>query len=947
MSFPQLRIRSGYSYKSAYGRWPEIIKRLKEVGADFAAVVDSGTWGAVRYEQAMVKAELAHGFGMEVQIARFDEAGELTPYKPTAWILATDTKKFFRSTSAVVQSEVFSCDDFEELEGVIKFAGGAIYDLKDQQFDYIDINPSSIVAAAYGVERHRQTGKPMVITCYNDMPDESYKDFAYSWQVRDSVGHRFIAGEEELWGALRGVLTRAEFDVAVCNTKAVAEQLKGLKLAKAPIIHLEGDLIALARAGQAYRLERGHIKEWTDEYEARFNEEIKQIQAKDFDSYFLVVADLVAFAKQHMLVGPARGSSAGSLVCYLTGITEVDPLPHKLLFQRFIDISRSDLPDIDIDFADTHRYLVFDYLQEKYGRWNVVKLGNINTLKAASVIAQVGKKFGLPFHDTDSIKNSLMEYTSADERYGKALTDTFNNTQPGQEFVRNHPEAAACMSDIEIHPSHSGVHAAGILVCNDEVIEYCTVGFDGVAHLDKPDSEYLNLLKIDALGLRTLGVIQDAGVITNQELYDLPLDDKAVLDVLNENRMSGIFQFEGQAVRSVANLVDITSFENIDHITAVARPGPLSSGMAVRYIERASGREPVTFDVPQIEPYLRGTYGVFLYQEQIMSIVKDIGLFDWEQTSAIRKAMSARKGEEFFNKRKDLFVEGALKSGLDESSAVKIWNEMVTFGAWGFNRSHSVSYAVVTYWTCYLKCYHKLEFAAACLRAAKDDVQTISILRELAGEGVEYLAIDPEHSELNWKAVNGKIVGGIMNAKGFGPVKAAKYIQLRNARAESEKAEKAFQTAATRLANSKVQYSELHEAHALFGHYYEDPRKIGVTSGNPIVNMRDVKDGDDGLMIVKLFKKVLSDENEPIRQKRRKDEGKREVYQGQSQFLDLMCIDDSVDQPMRIRIRPEKFIAHGRPIAEGTPNGAWFLVKGWKLSGTPMFIMKAIKRIDE
>ena len=163
------------------------------------------------------------------------------------------------------------------------------------------------------------------------------------------------------------------------------------------MIHLDGDIVALAREGQAYRLSRGHIKEWTQEYEDRFQEEIKQIQLKDFDSYFLVVADLVAFAKKHMLVGPARGSSAGSLVCYLLGITEVDPLPHRLLFQRFIDISRSDLPDIDIDFADTHRYLVFEYLQQKYGTWNVVKLGNINTLKAASVIAHVGKRFGIPF----------------------------------------------------------------------------------------------------------------------------------------------------------------------------------------------------------------------------------------------------------------------------------------------------------------------------------------------------------------------------------------------------------------------------------------------------------------------------------------------------------------------------------------------------------------------
>ncbi|WLW40878.1 error-prone DNA polymerase [Serratia phage KKP 3709] len=186
----------------------------------------------------------------------------------------------------------------------------------------------------------------------------------------------------------------------------------------------------------------GHIKEWTQEYEDRFVEEIHQIQLKDFDSYFLVVADLVRFAKTKMLVGPARGSSAGSLVCYCLGITEVDPLPFHLLFQRFIDISRADLPDIDIDFEDTKRHLVFEYLQEKYGVDNVSKLGNINTLKAASVMAEVGKKFSIDAWQTDAVKNSLIEYSSGDARYGKGLQDTFSTTGPGQEFVAKYPAAA-------------------------------------------------------------------------------------------------------------------------------------------------------------------------------------------------------------------------------------------------------------------------------------------------------------------------------------------------------------------------------------------------------------------------------------------------------------------------------------------------------------------------
>lgn len=946
MSMPQLRIRSGYSYRDAYGRHPQIIARMKEIGCEQAALVDWGTWGHVRYEQAMTKAELCPMYGMEVPILTRDENAEIVGYKPRAWMLARDTKAFYRATSEVVQRGVTGVR-FGALTGVVRFSGGALHKLLDSEFDYIDLNPSSYTLAAEGVRRHRETGKPLVITSYNDMPSVEDQSNAYAWEVKDCVGFRTIMDDDELWCSFfKKIMTAEEYAEAVENTFKVAEELKDVRLQKAPIIRLEGDFVALCREGQKSRLERGHIEEWTEVYEARLVEEIQQIQNKAFDSYFLVVSDLVRYAKQHMLVGPARGSSAGSLVCYLMGITEVDPIPHKLLFQRFIDISRADLPDIDIDFEDTKRHLVFEYLQEKYGRWNVVKLGNINTLQALSVMAQVGKKFGIGYTHTDTIRNAIITYSSADERYGKGLEDTFSKTEPGKAFRANFPEAAACMGDLEIHPSHAGVHAAGILVCNDEVIEYATVNEEGVAQLDKPDSEYLNLLKIDALGLRTLGIIGDTGVVTAEQLYSLKLDDQSVLDILNEDKVSGIFQFAGDAVRSVTRSVHVDNFSKIDNLTALARPGPLSSGMAQKYIERAAGRAEVTYEIPQMEKYLGDTYGVFLYQEQIMSVVKEMGLFDWVKTSAIRKAMSGRKGEEYFNKMGADFVAGAVSQGYPEKTVQKIWNEMVTFGAWGFNKSHSVSYAVVTYWTLWLKRYHKLDFAAACLRSAKSDEETIAILRELAKEGISYTAMDPEYSTTNWRVADGRLIGGIQNAKGFGPAKALKYIQLREARDQGPKELKAYEKARAALDKAEVQYADLCEAHTKWGHFYRNPELAGVTSGNPIVGMRDVKDGDDALIICKLVKKVLADENEPIRQKKRLERGKKAIYPGQSQFIDMMCVDDSTDAALRFRIRPEMYDKMGRAIAEEAPKDSWWLIKGWKLKNIDMFIIKNIKRLD-
>jgi len=934
--FPQLRVRTGYSFRNVYGRHDEVFARLAELGCTTAAIVDMGTWGHARYEQAAKKAGVQPIFGAEIPILTFAPDGEsFEKHKPVAWMLGACMRAFYTASSECVRGKGLTADEFGALEGCIRFPGGAIDLLHPDDYDYIDINPASILQAHININVARQTGKPIVITAYNDMPRESDKSFAYAWEVRDSVGMRHIPTLSELWAELQCVLTRAEFDAGVANAFKIAASMQGMSLPKAPLIHLDGDLMALCREGQEYRVSKGHIESWDEIYEARLHEEIEQIANKKFESYFFVVADLIRFAKLHMLVGPARGSSAGSLVCYLMGITEVDPLPHKLIFQRFIDVTRADLPDIDIDFADTKRYMVFDYLKEKYGAANVAKLGNINTLKAASVMAQVGKQFNIPIHDNMSVRNALIEYSSGDERYGKGLQDTFDTTAPGREFAARYVEASKCMGDLELHPSHSGVHAAGIIVCNDAITDYCTVNEEGIAQIDKPDSEYLNLLKIDALGLRTLGIIDDSGVTSSEELYALKLDDPEVFKILGDDKVSGIFQFEGDAVRSATRMLHVVDrFSLIDNITALARPGPLSSGMAVKFIHRANGDEAITYDVPELEKYLGETFGVFLYQEQIMSVVKEIGQFDWAKTSAIRKAISGRKGEAFFNTMGEDFVDGAIRSGVPEDKARIIWKEMVTFGAWGFNKSHSVSYAVVTYWTCWMKRYHKLPFAAACLRAAKDDDQTIAILRELAKEGVEYTPIDPEFSDLNWKVADGRLIGGILNAKGYGPAKALAYVEKRAAGLLTDKDRE-------RLATAEVQFSDLAEAHTKWGHYYKNPRLAGVLDGSDIVGMKTVNGRENCLCIGKLVKKVLADENEPIRVKKRGGT----MFKGQSQFIDLMMLDDSTDGAFRFRIRPNLYMEMGLDIAETAPMGSWFLIRGWKIDGIDMMIVKKIKRI--
>lgn len=933
IEFPQLRIRTGFSFKKAYGHLDDVIERLKAINAGAAGIVDAGTWGHVKYEEAMKKAGLVPMFGAEVPIIT-----EGSDFKPRAWVLAKDTKSLYQVTSQVERNGGLSTVQMAHRTGLIRFSGGAL-DPAHGAFDYVDINPASITHAYKAVRYARRFNKPMVLTSYNDMPDFKHESDAYAWEVRQSVGPRIISDVDALREHLADVMKGFEFVEAIENTQRVAAELKGVSLQKAPLIELDGDMVEEAREGMRERLALGHIKEWTTEYEERFNSEIEIIKAKAFDSYFLCVADLIRYAKKHMLVGPARGSSAGSLICYLLRITEVDPIKYGLLFYRFIDISRSDFPDIDIDFADTKRYMVFDYLKEKYGEQNVSKLGNVNFLKGLSTLEKVRQKFALPFSATDQVKSSLVDYPEGDPRYGFAVQDTIANTEAGREFARRCKPAADCASNIEIHPSHSGVHAAGILVCNDPISDYATVTADGIAQIDKRDAEKLNLLKIDALGLRTLGVIDDAGCVTHDELYALEPVDPTCFKMLDDDKVGGLFQFEGDAVRSITRQMDIDRFDQIDHITSLARPGPMSSGMANTYIRRANGKESVTYDIPQLKPILESTFGVIVYQEQIMSIVKDIAGFDWEQTSSVRRAMGKKMGEEYFNKKLEEFVSGCAKTcGVSREAATKLWQQMRTFGAYGFNRSHSVSYGLVTYWTLYMKVYHRLEYAAASLRAAKDDEQVYAILRELAAEGVPYTPMDPDHSETNWKVAAGRLVGGIQNAKGYGAVTALKYIEKRQLGLLTEKDR-------AKLAKAEVKFSDIAEARTRWGWAYDNPAAIGVTSGNPIVQIKDVKDRDDCLIIVKLRKKSLEDENDPIRQKKRVENGKAAKYRGVSQFLDMHCVDDSVDSPVKVRIRPEKFVEFASNISKNDPVGSWYLVKAWRIGS--VFIVKNIVRIDD
>lgn len=916
MTFPQLRVRTEFSFRTCYGPADVVAERLAEIGCKTAGIVDTkGTWGHVQLDKALRAKDIQPAYGVEVQIKQEDGR------KPVCWVLAESVPEFYEFSSY----DPGTVEELIDAKGIIRFAGAAL--TEPDAFDYIDMNPRSMTQCRAAIKLHKRTKKPLVLTSDNDYPSPADKDRFLAWDDSKKMTPQHILCPKEFRKAF-WFLDDETYADAVHNTFEVEERLQGLKLTKAPMIHFEGDLDALVEEGKAYRLAAKHISEWTDHYEARLQREMEMIKKKSFESYFLVVSDLVKWAKTKMLVGPARGSSAGSLVCYLLQITEVDPLVHELIFERFIDINRDDLPDIDIDFNDKKRHLVADYLAEKYGVKNVAQIGSINRLKPRSVMAHAGKKLGIPRGAAFAVLNVLIEYSSGDSRYGKGLEDTMNNTKPGQDFQARYPEAHL-IGELENHASHTGVHAAGIIVSNEPVTRFCTVR-DGVAQVDKKDAEALNLLKIDALGLRTLGVIEDTGCVTSEELYGLSFDDPAVLKVFDDAKFSGVFQFEGAAQRRVSIQVPMENFKRIDHVTALARPGPLGGGAANTYINRNAGREAVEYLHPSMADYLSDTMGVVLYQEQVMRIVRELGKFSWEETSVIRKAMSGRKGKEFFDRRGEMFVEGAASQGIDPSVAKEIWEQICSFGAWGMNKSHTTSYAMISYWCAYMKCYHPLEYAAACLRSAKDDEQAIEILRELTSEGISYEPFDPELSELNWIAKDGKLIGGFTNLVGIGPAKAAKYLEKRSSTGLDEKDFAA-------LAKCKVKHQDLRPAHTKYGDIYAHPELHNIYGR--VKEFADLEDFEDAVVICKLVKKERRDENETVLLNRR---GYK--IEGDHLFLDMLVVDDSVSKPVVMRIKPRLWTSLGEKIADNGIDGQdWFLVRGKWLKQFSMMTVNKIK----
>lgn len=541
------------------------------------------------------------------------------------------------------------------------------------------------------------------------------------------------------------------------------------------------------------------------EYIARVEMELDVIVNKGFVDYFLITSDIVRWAKDNKIpVGPARGSAAGSLVCYLLRITEVDPMQHPhMLFERFIDTTREEAPDIDLDFDDENRYKVFRYAASKYGTACTGNIANFTRYRGKNSLDDVARAYRIPKWDLDPIKGLIIERSGGDSRLSDSLEDTFATFPAAQAVLDKHPELANAVR-LEGNYRGMGVHAAGLVISNEPINDYCatyTRQVNGreatVVAYDKKDAAYLGMLKQDILGLSTMGMIRHALEMIDMDLEDLyrvPLTDAKTLAAFKRNDVVGIFQFEGRATRLVCRDVEPDYFQHLADINALSRPGPLFSGMAAAYVDVKHGRKKAESYHPIVDDNTSYTYGQIIYQEQVLRIIRELGGFPMTRVHAIRQIISQKLGEAQFESMYAEFEENACSQhGCSPTQARRIWRFMATSATYSFNIAHCISYSMLAFWQQWLKQHHPTAFYAAQLRKVpngadqKAEQKRRRLLKDADRHGVPLRPMDINTCEGSWSRTDdGGIQAGLIQIPGIGTKTADNIIDWMNGKVEDE-----------------------------------------------------------------------------------------------------------------------------------------------------------------
>lgn len=517
------------------------------------------------------------------------------------------------------------------------------------------------------------------------------------------------------------------------------------------------------------------------EVEERLRYELSVITRMDLAPYFLIVADFVGYARRRRIpVGPGRGSAAGSLVSYALGITQVDPLKFHLLFERFLNPDRVSLPDFDIDFCIRGRDEVIRYVAERYGRDHLAQIATFDRMAARSVVRDVARVLGLPYEKSDRIAKLVP--------FGMPLSRALAEVPQLKELAQaedEHRRLFTIARRLEGLLRNSSTHAAGVVIAPEPLERFVPLLRlpDGqfVTQFDMHDVEAVGLLKMDFLGLRNLTLLDDVARLVERrlgvtvDLDKLPLDDPAVFELIRSGNTSGVFQIESAGMKALIRRLEPTEFRDLIAILGLFRPGPLDSGMADDYIERKHGRQPVTYPHPATEEVLAETYGLPIYQDQILLLAQRLAGFGLGEADLLRRAMGKKKPEEMAE-MEERFVGGCVARGIPASDARRIFADIEKFSRYGFVKAHSTAYAFITYWTAYFKAHYPTEFMAALLTSVQDNTDKVAAyIEECRGMGIEVLPPDVNESDVAFTPVAEKKIRfglGAIKHVGAGAVEA-------------------------------------------------------------------------------------------------------------------------------------------------------------------------------
>ena len=832
MGFVHLHVHTEYSLLDGSNKISEYVARVKELGMDSAAITDHGVmYGVIDFYREAKKAGINPVLGCEVYVApgsRFDR--EITGGDDRYYhlVLLAENNTGYANLMKIVSKGFVDGYYYKprvdkELlrqyhEGIIALsaclagevqrylARGMYEDAKEKALEYQDIFGRGnyfLELQDHGIPEQRLVNQRLLqmseelgieLAATNDVhytyaEDEKPHDILLCIQtgkkladenrMRYEGGQYYVKSQEEM-AALFPYARQA-----VENTQKIADRCHveiEFGVTKLPRYDVPDGMTSweylnkLCWEGLEQRYGEG-----ADENRERLKYELDTIRNMGYVDYFLIVWDFIKYARDHgIAVGPGRGSAAGSIVSYCLGITDIDPLRYQLLFERFLNPERVSMPDIDVDFCFERRQEVIDYVVRKYGEDRVVQIVTFGTLAARGVIRDVGRVMDLPYAFVDSIAKMIPKEPNITIAKALEMNPELKKAYETDEQVKNVIDMSKRLEGL---PRHSSMHAAGVVISQESADEYVPLSRaqDGsiTTQFTMTTLEELGLLKMDFLGLRTLTVIQNAVNMVKQKVPGLDLNsidynDQAVLDYIGTGKTDGIFQIESPGMKSFMKELKPHSLEDIIAGIALYRPGPMD--FIPQYIKGKNGAGSIVYDCPRLEPILAPTYGCIVYQEQVMQIVRDLAGYTMGRSDLLRRAMSKKKGEVMRRERQTFVygdeetnVPGCVKNGIDEKVANKIYDEMIDFAKYAFNKSHAAAYGVVSYQTAYLKYYYPVEFMAALMTSVIENPSKVAeYVYACRGMDIQILPPDINRGYSDFSVDSGQIRYGLAAIKSIG-----------------------------------------------------------------------------------------------------------------------------------------------------------------------------------